>query len=241
MPAGSVIVSAPAASPAQASTTAFVLAATIASRSDAVAVHVQLVDRRGDRDRGRVGGRAAAPSARARTRTAGPPTRRTRARPATPPSRRPTKVVSRAANDPPLPLLPLPRLARRPGPGKTGTLVPSPARSDSSRPPGRGWYKRRTQIQPVGAPDLNPETLRTLDLGRPLGVPLRVHVPGVAILTATTRPPGCCSVASRGPSGRCRSGWRPRSRSRCCCCSRRSRTSTRTCWPRWGPGARSAR
>jgi Zn-dependent protease len=44
---------------------------------------------------------------------------------------------------------------------------------------------------------LNPETLRTLDLGRPLGVPLRVHVPGVAILTATNAAAGLllCRVA----------------------------------------------
>ena len=44
---------------------------------------------------------------------------------------------------------------------------------------------------------MNPETLRTLDLGRPLGVPLRVHVPGVAILTATNAAAGLllCRVA----------------------------------------------
>ena len=44
---------------------------------------------------------------------------------------------------------------------------------------------------------MNPETLRTLDLGRPLGVPLRVHVPGVVILTATNAAAGLllCRVA----------------------------------------------
>jgi Zn-dependent protease len=44
---------------------------------------------------------------------------------------------------------------------------------------------------------LNPATLRTLDLGRPLGVPLRVHVPGVVVLTATNAAAGLllCRVA----------------------------------------------
>jgi len=44
---------------------------------------------------------------------------------------------------------------------------------------------------------VNPQTLPTLDLGRPLGVPLRVHVRGVAILTATNAAAGLllCRVA----------------------------------------------
>jgi Zn-dependent protease len=44
---------------------------------------------------------------------------------------------------------------------------------------------------------LNLETLRTLDLGHPLGVPLRIHVSGVAVLTATNAAAGLllCRVA----------------------------------------------
>src|SRR5438093_13452319 len=102
----------------------------------------------------------------------------------------PVERVLWAASD--IALLPRPNEMARPrwpmplgGPSQTGTLVLAGAGRDCSPGPGREWYKGRTYIQPVGGPDLNPQTLRTLDLGRPLGVPLRVHVPGVVILTAT--------------------------------------------------------